>query len=46
MMICLIYYDDNIILKATMIALIIGVYLELSLKYKPYNRNYLNKLDI
>ncbi|CAD8120908.1 unnamed protein product [Paramecium sonneborni] len=45
MMICLIYYDDYVILKATMIALIIGIYLELSLKYKPYNCNNLNMLD-
>ncbi|CAD8193803.1 unnamed protein product [Paramecium octaurelia] len=45
MMICLIYYDDNVILKATMVAIIIVVYLELSKKYKPYNRDQLNKLD-
>ncbi|CAD8079740.1 unnamed protein product [Paramecium primaurelia] len=45
MIIFLTYYDDSVIIKATIISLIIGVYLELSLKYKPYNLNNLNKLD-
>ncbi|CAD8110353.1 unnamed protein product [Paramecium primaurelia] len=45
MIIFLTYYDDNVIIKATIISLIIGVYLELSLKYKPYNLINLNKLD-
>ncbi|CAD8145738.1 unnamed protein product [Paramecium pentaurelia] len=45
MIIFLTYYDDNVIIKATIISLIIGVYLELSLKYQPYNLNNLNKLD-
>ncbi|CAD8213410.1 unnamed protein product [Paramecium pentaurelia] len=45
MIIFLTYYEDSIILKATLISLILGVYLELSLKYKPYNLNSLNKLD-
>ncbi|CAD8110877.1 unnamed protein product [Paramecium sonneborni] len=45
MIIFLTYYDDKLILKATIISLIIGMYLELSLKYKPYNLNNLNKLD-
>ncbi|CAD8203708.1 unnamed protein product [Paramecium pentaurelia] len=45
MIIFLTYYDDNVIIKATIISLIIGVYLELSLKYKPYNLDNLNKLD-
>ncbi|CAD8207432.1 unnamed protein product [Paramecium octaurelia] len=41
MIIFLTYYDDSVIIKATIISLIIGVYLELSLKYKPYNLNNL-----
>ncbi|CAD8212447.1 unnamed protein product [Paramecium octaurelia] len=45
MIIFLTYYDDSVIIKATIISLIIGVYLELSLRYKPYNLNNLNKLD-
>ncbi|CAD8065756.1 unnamed protein product [Paramecium sonneborni] len=45
MIIFLTFYDDNVIIKATIISLIIGMYLELSLKYKPYNLNNLNKLD-
>ncbi|CAD8104192.1 unnamed protein product [Paramecium sonneborni] len=45
MIIFLTYYDDKVIIKATIISLIIGMYLELSLKYKPYNLNNLNKLD-
>ncbi|CAD8166312.1 unnamed protein product [Paramecium pentaurelia] len=45
MIISLTYYEDRIIIKATIILLITGVYQVLNQKYKPYKQNTLNQLD-
>ncbi|CAD8214829.1 unnamed protein product [Paramecium octaurelia] len=45
MIIFLTYYDDRIIIKATIILLITGLYLELNKNYKPYKQSALNQLD-
>ncbi|CAD8116010.1 unnamed protein product [Paramecium sonneborni] len=39
------YFEDFIVIKATIILLITGLYLELNQKYKPYKLKALNLLD-
>lgn len=45
MIIFLTYYAENIVIKASIITLLLVIYLEFNLRYKPYTLHHLNKLD-
>ncbi|CAD8125608.1 unnamed protein product [Paramecium sonneborni] len=45
MIIFLTYFQDSIVIKATIILLILAIYLELTNRSLPYKSNTLNKLD-